>query len=74
MPTYVYQSIPTDPTRTPRRFEVRQAISEAPLRSDPETGEPVERVISGGRGPLVAPTGGTEPTVTGGCGTSCGCG
>jgi len=73
MPTYVYQTIPTEPGRAPRRFEMRQAISEAPLLTDPETGDPVERVITGGRGPLVAPTGGTEPTVTGGCGPSCGC-
>lgn len=29
-------------------FEVRQKMSEAPLTECPETGQPVERVISGG--------------------------
>lgn len=73
MPTYLYQTLPTAPGVAPRRFEVRQSISEPALTSDPDTGEPCERVITGGRGPLVAPTGGVEPTVTGGCGPSCGC-
>lgn len=72
MPTYLYQTIPTEIGRQPRRFEVRQAISDAPLLTDPESGDPVERIITGGRGPLVAHTGGVEPTVTGGCG--CGSG
>lgn len=67
MPTYLYQTLPTTPDAPVRRFEVRQSISEAPLTVDPETGAPVERVITGGRGPLTTPTGGVEPTV-GGCG------
>jgi hypothetical protein len=52
---------------------VKQSISEPPLTHDPESGEPVERVITGGRGPLTTITGGVEPTVSGGCGPSCGC-
>ncbi|MBP6442749.1 MAG: hypothetical protein KA267_01895 [Gemmatimonadales bacterium] len=52
---------------------MKQSISEPPLTHDPVSGEPVERVITGGRGPLTPITGGTEPTVTGGCGPSCGC-
>jgi hypothetical protein len=73
MPTYLYQTLPTTPGATPRRFEVKQSISEPPLTHAPESGEPVERVITGGRGPLTTITGGVEPTVSGGCGPSCGC-
>lgn len=42
MPTYVYRR-PDGST-----FEVTQKISEDPLSVDPATGQPVERVISGG--------------------------
>ncbi|GBD33232.1 Ribonuclease VapC32 [bacterium HR33] len=48
MPTYVYETIPTDPHASSSRFEVRQAMDEPPLTTDPETGAPVRRVISGG--------------------------
>lgn len=48
-------------------FEVQQSINDPVLVSDPESGEPVERVITGGRGPLITPTGGSEPAVGGGC-------
>lgn len=44
MPTYVYRR--EDGTL----FEVVQKITEAPLAEDPETGQPVERMISGGIG------------------------
>ena len=44
MPTYVYRR--ADGTT----FEVSQRISADPLTEDPETGQPVERVISGGAG------------------------
>ncbi len=44
MPTYVYRR-PDGTT-----FEAFQKISDAPLAEDPETGEPVQRVISGGVG------------------------
>ena len=73
MPTYLYQTLPTTPGATTRRFEVKQSISEAPLTHDPDSGEPVERVITGGRGPLTTIAGGVEPTVRGGCGPSCAC-
>ena len=52
MPTYVYETI--DPLRPVRRFEVRQSMKDEPLRVDPETGEAVRRVISGGFGVHVA--------------------
>jgi predicted nucleic acid-binding Zn ribbon protein len=48
MPTYTYETVPADPHAAPRRFDVRQGIDEPPLAADPETGEPVRRVISGG--------------------------
>ena len=44
MPTYVYRR-PDGTT-----FEAFQKISDPPLAADPESGEPVERVISGGAG------------------------
>ena len=44
MPTYRYRR-PDGST-----FDVLQKISEDPLTEDPQTGEPVERVISGGAG------------------------
>jgi len=78
MPTYVYETIPQDAATTPRRFEVEQRMSEDPLHTDPETGLPVRRVISGGIGLLSA--GGASayeppPSMGGGCcGGMCGCG
>ena len=71
MPTYTYETV----SPSPRRFDVRQSFSDAPLEHDPETGEPVRRVISGGQALLTqkesAKVG--QPSV-GGCGSSCGCG
>ena len=46
MPTYVYET--TDDTKPLRRFEIWQGFDEAPLLVDPETGEALRRVISGG--------------------------
>ena len=46
MPTYIYET--TDPTRPPRRFEVKQSVHDEPLVADPLTGEPARRVISAG--------------------------
>ena len=50
MATYVYETIPTDPSAAPRRFEVEQRMSDPPLTKDPVTGLPVRRVITGGSG------------------------
>jgi predicted nucleic acid-binding Zn ribbon protein len=44
MPTYVYET--TDPTKPIRNFEVKQSVHDDPLLRDPQTGEPVRRVIS----------------------------
>lgn len=50
MATYVYETIPTKPDEQPRRFEVQQKMSDPPLTTDPQTGEPVRRIITGGSG------------------------
>lgn len=68
--TYVYET--TDPAKPVRRFEVNQSIKDEPLRTDPETGEPVRRVITGGLG-VVVPGSASAPKPRGGCGAGCGC-
>lgn len=50
MPTYVYETIPSDEYVKPRRFEVFQRMSDAPLTHDPDSGESVRRIITGGIG------------------------
>ena len=50
MPTYVYETIPGSPDEEPRRFDVFQRMSDEPLTHDPESGDPVRRVITGGIG------------------------
>ena len=50
MTTYTYETIPENPDEEPRRFEIQQKMADAPLTSDPETGLPVKRVITGGSG------------------------
>lgn len=40
MPTYVYEGLTSG-----TRFEVEQRITEAPLKTNPETGELVKRII-----------------------------
>lgn len=65
MPTYIYETI--DRTRPFRRFEVKQAFAEKPLLLDPETGELVRRIITGGYGIVVR--GGSAGPSVGTCGT-----
>lgn len=50
MPTYVYETIPGDAESQPRRFELFQRMTDSPLQTDPKTGEPVRRIITGGNG------------------------
>lgn len=71
MPTYTYETT----GKHPRRFEVRQSFDDPPLEQDPDTGEPVRRVISGGQALLTQKESSKvgQPPV-GGCGSSCGCG
>jgi hypothetical protein len=72
MTTYVYETIPQIPGIEPRRFEVRQSMNEAPLKRDPETGEPVRRVISGGFG-FVAQKSASASAPSKSCGPQCAC-
>lgn len=73
MTTYVYETIPQIPGVEPRRFEVRQSMNEPPLKADPQTGEPVRRVISGGFGFVAQKA--AAPSKSGGstCGPQCAC-
>ena len=71
MPTYIYETL-----EEPRRqFEVKQGMNEPAWTHDPETGEAVRRVISGGYG--ILQKGGANPgggsAGGGGCGHGCGC-
>jgi predicted nucleic acid-binding Zn ribbon protein len=50
MATYIYETIPKNPKEKPRRFEIEQKMSESALTKDPQTGQPVRRVITGGSG------------------------
>jgi hypothetical protein len=70
MPTYIYET--TDPAKPVRRFEVKQSMNDEPLRADPDTGEPVRRIISGGLD-LHVPKKASPPARSGGCGPGCGC-
>lgn len=45
MPTYEYETLPSD-GRPPVRFEIQQRMADPPLETHPETGEPVQRVMS----------------------------
>jgi len=73
MTTYVYETIPQIPGVEPRRFEVRQSMNEAPLKRDPETGEPVRRVISGGFGFVAQKASSSSTSPGSSCGPQCAC-
>ncbi len=72
MPTYVYETIPQTEGETPKRFEVRQSMKDAPFTHHPDNGTPVRRVPIGGTG-LMGGGGSPAPQGGGGCGTGCGC-
>lgn len=76
MPTYVYEIVKPDGSAKPgSRFEVEQSIKAEALKSHPETGEPVRRVIQSvsilggnlGNAASVMSAAGKS------CGPSCGC-
>ena len=46
MPTYIYETIPSDPSQEPRRFEVTQRMSDDALEFDPDSGERVKKIIT----------------------------
>nr|VFK59727.1 MAG: Predicted nucleic acid-binding protein, contains Zn-ribbon domain [Candidatus Kentron sp. TUN]VFK60266.1 MAG: Predicted nucleic acid-binding protein, contains Zn-ribbon domain [Candidatus Kentron sp. TUN]VFK69719.1 MAG: Predicted nucleic acid-binding protein, contains Zn-ribbon domain [Candidatus Kentron sp. TUN] len=80
MPTYVYETIPENSSTPPRRFEVEQRMADDPLATDPDTGLPVRRVISGGVGFLstgeMSSSFASEPSAGSSCCNTgmCGCG
>lgn len=75
MTTYVYETIPQQVGVKPRCFEVKQSMNDRPLTEDPETGEPVRRVIMGGLGIFSVGKPEKLPQLRkGGCGSGCGCG
>jgi predicted nucleic acid-binding Zn ribbon protein len=71
MATYIYETVPDSAESPTRRFEVRQSMLDAPLTRDPETGQPVRRVISGGFGLM---TGSKNVPSSGSSSSSCGSG
>lgn len=72
MPTYVYETIPSDPQAKPVRYEIDQRMSAAPLTRHPDTGEPLRRVITGGAG-FICGSEGSAGAGGGGCNAP-GCG
>jgi predicted nucleic acid-binding Zn ribbon protein len=77
MPTYTYETIPSASADAPRRFDVRQRMSDPPLTHDPDTGLPVKRVFAAGYGVVTArgaDAGGPAPAGPAcGLGSGCGC-
>lgn len=47
MPTYVYETIPEEPSEKPYRFEIKQSVTEDTLTTHPETGRPIRKIITG---------------------------
>lgn len=60
MPTYTYET--TDTSKPPRQLVVTQSVHDAPLLTDPATGEAVRRIISSGYSILI-PGKSTGPSV-----------
>jgi predicted nucleic acid-binding Zn ribbon protein len=74
MPTYVYETIPQNDVEQPKRFEVRQSMSDSALTHHPDTGTPVRRVVVGGTGVMGGKSSAPAQRSTGGsCGSGCGC-
>jgi len=74
MPTYVYETIPSNSRQAPRRFEIFQRMSDPTLIRDPDTGECVKLIITGGVG--IRLKGLKRSTVvdkTSAAATACGC-
>ncbi len=70
MATYVYETIPQKKGERPEQFEIQQSMKDAPLKTHPETGVPVRRIISGGygfTGASKSDTGGSDCCSGSGC-------
>jgi len=73
MPTYIYETIPQNEVEQPKRFEVRQSMTEKAFTHHPDTGIPVRRVIAGGTGVMGGKSAGPASSGGGSCGSGCGC-
>jgi predicted nucleic acid-binding Zn ribbon protein len=73
MPTYIYETIPQDQAEQPKRFEVRQSMTEKAFTHHPDTGTPVRRVIAGGTGVMGGKSVSQASSGGGSCGSGCGC-
>jgi predicted nucleic acid-binding Zn ribbon protein len=71
MPIYVYETV----KRPARRYEIKQSMKDNALRTHPETGEEIRRIISGGLGFMSKGKGTAATPIARGCSHgSCGCG
>ena len=73
MPTYVYETIPQKPGEVPRILEFKQSVEDEPLSTDPETGEPIRRLILGNFGMLTSRDPGGRSSSGSCCGSDSGC-
>ena len=74
MPTYVYETIPSDSRQAPRRFDIIHRMSDPILVRDPDTGESVKLIITGGNGiKLKGLKRSTVVDKTSAAATACGC-
>lgn len=75
MPTYEYETITQKAGQRSVRFELYQPITATALTRHPETGEPVQRVISGGLGIITESRQSAPPSPCGqgGCGLGQAC-
>ena len=74
MPTYTYQTIPAK-GRKAKTYEIEQRMSEAALSVHPQTGEPIQRIITADRGVIAsksAPSCGSDCGIPGSGGGCCG--
>jgi hypothetical protein len=72
MPIYVYRTYPPEGSVVAsKEFEVEQSIHANALVTDPESGFPVKRVISGGY--VYLPNSKGTPSSSSCCGGGCGC-
>ena len=68
MATYVYETIPSSEDEKPERFEIQQSMKDEPLKTHPQSGKPVRRVISGGYGFSVSGKSASHSCGGGSCG------
>lgn len=71
MTTYVYETIQQKRGEKPRYFEIKQNMNAKPLKTHPETGEPIRRVVLGGFGVLSSKPSSANSGSS--CGPGCGC-